>query len=164
MSPLKKISWCWFPEFPVRGKEKCSCTARAERRRAEEHFVLCVAALSLYLGLTGVLNKNDMKESGEFQMSHGDFTNLCSLVVSEKPQPDPNSVSQLASRSLWLWSWLQSERNASIGGWGLPGFSLPLFARFKAKRESSSLTCELLAIGPSVWSSQFQYLWRVEIY
>lgn len=66
----------------------------------------------------------------------GTLMNLCSLVVSEKPQPDPKSMSQL-SEIFGCNLDAQGSRNAGIGGWGLPNFPY-LFARFRAKTEASS--------------------------
>lgn len=47
VSPLKKkISWSYFPEFPVLEKS-VHVLARAEGLRAEEHFVLCGGSVPL---------------------------------------------------------------------------------------------------------------------
>lgn len=66
-----------------------------------------------------------MRESCEFQVSYGDFMNLCSLVVSEKPQPDPNSLSQLVE--VFGCDLDSKAKETVIRGWGTPDFSLPLF-------------------------------------
>lgn len=105
---LKKVSWCWFSEFPVlREKKKCSCTARAEGLRAEEHFVLCVAALSLYLGLTGVLNKKWHEGKLWIPSKLWGFHEPLQLGGFWEAPAWPK-LFEPASGSLWLWSWLQS--------------------------------------------------------
>ena len=139
--------------------EKCSGTSQSWRTRAEEHFVLCGGSVAL-------LRVNWCFEWHEGKLwipnePWGLYKTLQLSGVWEAPAwPKVYEPSQWKSLTAILTPRLKKCRHRRLGPPWLP---LPLFARFKAKTEASSLTCEILAVGPSMRGSQFQYLWRVEV-